>query len=634
MNKNEILSVTPEQAKTGSRLAAFSAIATLALLVVTATMAPGGSGRTVVMLPAAFAVALLFSIAAWVHSILLGNAVDEEEEKRILAARRADRMLDVEEDVRFSAKRSLDNYRKFAPYVVALLAAVCLGVLLYTGWSRLAEYKYSADPTRSALLLAVTAVFTLFCGIFYTGQSSAGKAFRWLRPAGAWMTFSAMLLLVALVGSICRISNLTGFDETAADVVLVLMAILAAELPIDALIEFYRPRGGESRPVFESRILAIFTEGGGLMRNFASALDYQFGFKVSGTWIYGFLERAFIPVALVWILFFWGFTCIHEVGPDEIGFRTMFGTATKEDLSSGIYLSLPWPFGSVVKVNCAKLHQTFAGEDEKDTKDDIAREVVSWTQAHGKDTDNYLAAVKEAGTDGDSSTVAYVRLSVPVQYRIRRDGARRYAFDHADCDKLIRLMSERVLSGFLANSEMDGVMSDGRAEAELKMKKRLQEMVDEAGLGVEVVSISVLDVHPPTGGDKDVAKAYEDVIGSMEQKETSILEAQAYSAKTGPAAKAESEKVILEAKAYEARQKTIAGAESERFVSRLASFRAMPAMFRLNSYLDILENDTAELRKYIVSSGLKDEIYELNLEENARLDLLDADFSKLKKEDK
>ena len=47
------------------------------------------------------------------------------------------------------------------------------------------------------------------------------------------------------------------------------------ELVVNFIIEFYRPRSlGESRPVFESQLLSLFTEPGGVLRNIASALDY------------------------------------------------------------------------------------------------------------------------------------------------------------------------------------------------------------------------------------------------------------------------------------------------------------------------------------------------------------------------
>ena len=73
----------------------------------------------------------------------------------------------------------------------------------------------------------------------------------------------------------------------------------------------------------------------------------------------------------------------------------------------------------------------------------------------------------------------------------------------------------------------------------------------------------------------------------------------------------------------------IAAAESDRFKQQLRAFLAMPAMFRLNAQMELLENDARDIRKYIVSSTLTDEVYQLNFETRDRLDLVDIDTAEL-----
>jgi hypothetical protein len=55
----------------------------------------------------------------------------------------------------------------------------------------------------------------------------------------------------------------------------------------------------------------------------------------------------------------------------------------------------------------------------------------------------------------------------------------------------------------------------------------------------------------------------------------------------------------------------------------------MPGMFKLRTYLDFLENDCKDIRKYVLSSQFPYEIYEINLEKKTRLDLLDADLGNI-----
>ena len=55
----------------------------------------------------------------------------------------------------------------------------------------------------------------------------------------------------------------------------------------------------------------------------------------------------------------------------------------------------------------------------------------------------------------------------------------------------------------------------------------------------------------------------------------------------------------------------------------------MPAMFRLNARMELLENEAKDIRKYVVSSTLADEVYQLNFETRERLDLVDIDAAEL-----
>jgi len=138
--------------------------------------------------------------------------------------------------------------------------------------------------------------------------------------------------------------------------------------------------------------------------------------------------------------------------------------------------------------------------------------------------------------------------------------------------------------------------------------------------------VGIMDAHPPV---ERVAPAYQDVIGALEQKETEILQAKAYAATVLPASQAASLEIVENARSYSARIKTVAAAESERFHSQLTAYRAMPQMFLLNASLELLEENAKEIRKFIVSSGLEDEVYQINLETRERLDLVDLSASDL-----
>ncbi len=78
-----------------------------------------------------------------------------------------------------------------------------------------------------------------------------------------------------------------------------MLGLVAVENLLTLVFEIYRPRvkGQAEHPLYESRLIGLLSQPGGLITTAAQALDYQFGFKVSETWFYRYLERA-----LAWLI--------------------------------------------------------------------------------------------------------------------------------------------------------------------------------------------------------------------------------------------------------------------------------------------------------------------------------------------
>ncbi len=614
----------------GAKISGFAGVLALGLLTAAWLLLANCGGATRLLTTIPFAVAALFAVAAWIDAILAGQAAQEDEEKALLAQKASTRALNVDEDVRFTAGRTSRNFHRFSPYVIALLGAMLIGAfLIYAkAQSRIPEaVMLRGNFIHSALIEAVMLALAVFTGIFLIGQSRVAFC-RWLRPAGAWLCVGFAALAADIAVDLGATKGWLGIDLVTGRILFWLLAVLAAEMVVNFIIEFYRPRNArEQRPVFESRLLALVTEPGGMMRNIAAALDYQFGFQISGTWLYAFIERAFFPVLAVFFLLFWGATAIHEIGPNQVGVRQSFGKLEGELLRPGIYFSLPAPFGRVHRFSCTELQQVVIGESNE--VDGQVRSVVTWTEVHGQSADNFVVSVPaEPGVPAGNS-ISFIRMQIPVQYRIKPDGVLDYAYNHRQAPQLLQLLGYQTLTSYLASCSMEEIMSSGRAQAEAALKADLQQRADRAELGVEIVSLSILDAHPPTGGEKDVAASYQDVIGALEKKEPAILTADAYAAKTAPEAAAEVAARLADANAYAHRVKIVAAAESARFAAQSATYRAMPQMFKLNAYLDALEKDAAERRKFIVSRSVRNEVYELNFEEKSRLDLLNSSLGSM-----
>ena len=150
----------------------------------------------------------------------------------------------------------------------------------------------------------------------------------------------------------------------------------------------------------------------------------------------------------------------------------------------------------------------------------------------------------------------------------------------------------------------------------------MQQECDKQDLGVEIISVNLVGIHPPT----QVGAEFQKVLGAQEQGKKMAMEAKTAAETMQNDAAAEAYEIKNLALAYKTRRINVAKAEQNRFLSQLKAYSVAPEIFKLRMYLDFLKNDCKDVRKYVLSSDLQGEVYELNLEEKERLNLLDADL--------
>ncbi|MCK5845708.1 MAG: hypothetical protein KAG97_13425, partial [Victivallales bacterium] len=228
--------------------------------------------------------------------------------------------------------------------------------------------------------------------------------------------------------------------------------------------------------------------------------------------------------------------------------------------------------------------------------------------------------------------VSFITALVPVQFKIRPDELMNYAYEYKNPVNTLKLISERIITKYFASTDMLSVMSDGRDDAVKSITQAVKKEADRMKLGVEIVAVLLLDAHPPI--QDELPQAFQDVVAARERKESMILDAKKYKAATLPAAEADAVDLVSEAEAYKNERIKVSKAESERFLKRLTGYNAMPEMYVLNEKMRFLQKDCAGLRKYIVPSSTKSDVFVINLEEKRRLDLLDiGDLKETKPKD-
>ncbi len=605
----------------------------------------------------------LFSLIALIRSRFAAGVLREEEEKQLLERRKSavNSILDVSEDVRFSAKRQLDNFDKYLPSAVAVLSFILGGLILYFYWrslnmpemgeagSELLKVGVPRSPVNLAFLCFICSVFAFFSGVFTVGQSHT-QEFRWLRPAGSMLILAGVVFFLTASGALLYVYGKPEVEPYFAKILSIFEAALAVEFIISFAIEFYRPRSREEiRPVYESRILSLFTEPGGVVRNIAASLDYQFGFNISKTSVYRFFGRVFLPSVLLWGLLLWIFTLIGEVGPGEMGIRERFGKAVGADLGPGFHLKAPWPFERIVRVPVNELQCVVIGRAEPKEGEEVPDSgVILWTGLHFTKEEPFLVASgmldpAEGAGEKRSFSVALLETAMPIYYRVRRTEIRKYAFGVNDIQEVLRAIGRAEATAFFASTDFFADISTGREDVCNQLRQRIQNRCDGMEMGIEIVEVNMIDAHPPIGKakskkkqkdafDTDVAEAFQLPVIAAEEAKTAISAAESYHAEQETLEKVGVNNILSEAEVEKRRTIALAKADAEMLDVQSRAYYAQPQLFQLRTYLDFLTKDCSTLRKFIVSKELYHRIYEFNFEEKAKLDLMeDPEFSKIGK---
>ena len=245
-------------------------------------------------------------------------------------------------------------------------------------------------------------------------------------------------------------------------------------------------------------------------------------------WIFWILERwqltcklAAAAVFLVWMLS--GVTLIED---DQQALVIRFGKY-ETSLSAGLHWRWPWPLERLVRDPVDRVRSVGIGfrvaENQRAKKpigsvpDEIGPGIIEWTSAHDdRDTaeESLLLTADEVP----------VEMTAEVTYRV--SSLRQFVFSGTRRpDDVLRAAAEGVLRDLAAQASLDELLTDRRRELERQSLLQLQRRIEEYDLGIAIIDLQWLDVHPP----KAVVPAYRQVADALEDRELLINEAQSYS---------------------------------------------------------------------------------------------------------
>ncbi len=218
--------------------------------------------------------------------------------------------------------------------------------------------------------------------------------------AGANYLFGASVVCLAIsIALLCEIVGLPWVEPLLGNIIGYLLILLAIETVTNFVLDFYRPRirGQHARPFYDSRVLGMLGEPGGILRSMANAIDYQFGFKVSETWFYKLLGSAIMPLVFAQIIVIFLLTCIVVVPPGNQAVIERFGRPTSETLKPGVHLTACWPVDRATIIPVDHIQRMVSGHEIENEESLNAtgaeqRSPILWTKTHYKKEYQLLVA--------------------------------------------------------------------------------------------------------------------------------------------------------------------------------------------------------------------------------------------------
>ena len=447
------------------------------------------------------------------------------------------------------AKTRLEWMRTWLIPMFGLFNAILLigfGVLALLYWQKIPrehwESLYDGGPKqtlRLQLCMVLTALSMLFLYFFSRYASGMARIRGWqlLRGCGSYMFGNAFVALVTIIVlGVLLYQKSTGWEKYLAYAIPVLMIILGTETLFTFLFDIYRPRaaGIEPRACFDSRLLGMVSEPGGIAHSLAEAVNYQFGFKVSQTWFYQLLQKTFIPLALAGALVVWLLTCFVVIEPYEHGIVERFGRQIDPEhpLAPGFHLKWPAPFEICRKFNTGQLHEFYVGYRDFDRPDPkLQREsgkawIELWTDdLHGGRTHfDFVSAPTPVANEaqvGERAAQHLVRMVVIVQYKIKPEELADFTKNSDDAGASVRKIAWNEIVQFACSNHIDQLLGEARNRGDAYLRDRIAAQVAEMKLGLDIVHVGILHVHPT----KEVSEAFRAVVKAQQEKIAEIRKA-------------------------------------------------------------------------------------------------------------
>lgn len=310
-------------------------------------------------------------------------------------------------------------------------------------------------------------------------------------------------------------------------------------------------------------------------------LERNTGISMRSLWSLKFVKMTLPACGFLVLVVLWLSTSIVQVEPWQQGALYRFGRLSETDiLSPGLHFKLPVPFEEVKIYNVMHPQSMIVGyEGDVDNQNNL------WTRPHEGEEQTLLL--------GDGKEL--VAINLKITYRINDLYA--YLTNYSSPELVLNAKGYEIVMGETISTDIDTVISEDRSELSHRIEEQLKEYAGQAGLGLEVMNVSLASIHPPVA----IADIYQSVVSAGIQKKTAILTAEGEALVAREQAEAEKQLAVNEAGIQRDERVSTAKAEVETYNAGVEAYLTDPVSYRLEKYLESVEQALSGQKKYIVS---------------------------------
>ncbi|OCG05180.1 FtsH protease activity modulator HflK [Gilliamella sp. wkB112] len=188
-----------------------------------------------------------------------------------------------------------------------------------------------------------------------------------------------------------------------------------------------------------------------------------------------------------------------------------------------------------------------------------------------------------------------VFVEMNVQYRI--SNPLKYLFNVTNVEHSLRQAADSALRTAVGSSNIDAIISDGRAALETSTKDELVNVITHYDMGISIVDLNFQVARPPD----EVQDAYDDAIRAQGDSEREIKQAEADKVQLVQQAEGRSARILADANAYKVRVELEASGDVARFEKILPQYKAAPEITKERLYIETMERILAKTNKVIVN---------------------------------